>query len=199
MPDSKPEDQNQNIIVSARTGMGSGSAEAHSTASQQQGRVETIDQTTSFQHTIQSTEQNTSVQEDRIKTLVGTLELREEVPEVNISREHLGQVRVRRERRVREETVTIDLVTEVLVIETVSGNPHVRMFDVDLPVGETMEIEIYREDAEIGKKVVKSEEVRIFKEKQVDHLSVPIELAREELVVEKNAIEPNTAPDTRDL
>ncbi|GGJ27746.1 DUF2382 domain-containing protein [Deinococcus roseus] len=163
------------------------------TASQQEGMA----QTGSFHSTLEHTQQTRTadLQQDPDKILVGTLELREEVPEVQILREKLGAISVRRERRVREETITVDLVTEVLVIETTAGTPSVTLLGVELPVGEALELEIYREDAEISKKVVRSEHIKVFKDRVTETISIPTVLAREELVVDEHPAAETTLPD----
>lgn len=184
--DITPSEQEKQIIVSAHPHQTASQEVIEHRTLQEQGHEEhrqrNIDQTMAFQSAL---EQRTFDQDMKQK-LVGTLELREEVPEVHVLREKLGAVSIRRERRVREETVTVDLVTEVLIIETRAGQPNIKFLGVDLPVGETMELEIYREEAEVSKKVVRSEHIEVYKDQVVEQVSIPVELAREELVVDQH-------------
>ncbi|GEM44486.1 DUF2382 domain-containing protein [Deinococcus cellulosilyticus] len=175
--DITPTENEQQIVVSAHPHLTASQESVTETEHHHEHRQRNIDQTVAFQ---------SALEQDLKQKLVGTLELREEVPEVHILREKLGAVTVRRERRVREETVTVDLVTEVLVIETVSGQPSVKFLGVDLPVGQTMELEIYREEADVSKKVVRAEHIEIYKDQVVEQVSIPVELAREELVVDQH-------------
>ncbi len=136
--------------------------------------------------TTQTASVDTSLNSSR--TLVGSLELRMEVPRVEVRREASGQATVRRERRVREETVVVELVSEVLIIETrpsVAGGAGVVLLDgVELPAGETRELVIYREEAAVSKQTILSEEVRVYKQSSSVRQDFPTELAHEELVVE---------------
>ncbi|WP_309572866.1 DUF2382 domain-containing protein [Deinococcus sp.] len=120
---------------------------------------------------------------DSERELLTTLELREEVLKIEKRRELIGQVEVRRERRVRSETVTVELVTEVLILSVKAGSGAVMIDGTALPAGTVHEVELYREEATPGKQVVVTQDVDILKERLVETTSQVVELAYEELVV----------------
>ncbi|WP_295813815.1 DUF2382 domain-containing protein [uncultured Deinococcus sp.] len=117
------------------------------------------------------------------RELVGTLELREERLTISRRRELSGQVEVRRERRVRTETVTIDLVSEVLVLSVKAGAGTVMVDGLPLEPGTVRELELYREEAVPGKEVVVTQDIDLVRERVVQTTTQQIELAYEELVV----------------
>ena len=117
------------------------------------------------------------------RELVGTLELREERLTISRRRELSGQVEVRRERRVRTETVTIDLVSEVLVLSVKAGAGTVMVDGLPLEPGTVRELELYREEAVHGKEVVVTQDIDLVRERVVQTTTQQIELAYEELVV----------------
>jgi stress response protein YsnF len=126
---------------------------------------------------------------------VGLLELREEVLVVEKRRERVASVEVRRERRVREETVRVELVTEVLVITAKKGGPSVLLDGLPLSPGESREVIIYQETADLGKQVLVTQEVVVFKDRHVQESSQPFELAYEEVVVTRTPAIGGTADD----
>ena len=155
----------------------------------------------------QSLESGSSLTSSR--TLVGSLELRMEVPRVEVRREVSGQASVRRERRTRQETVVVELISEVLIIETrpttattgtavtrttattattVAGDGVVAgvvlLDGVELPAGETREVVLYREEALVSKQIIRAEEVRVYKQRSTVRQEFPTALDHEELVVE---------------
>ena len=117
------------------------------------------------------------------RELVGTLELREEQLTITKRREVTGHVDVRRERRVRTETVTIELVTEVLVLSVRAGAGTVMVDGLPLEPGTVRELELYREEAIPGKEVVVTQDIDLVRERVVETTTQQIELAYEELVV----------------
>ena len=117
------------------------------------------------------------------RELVGTLELREEQLTITRRRELTGHVEVRRERRVRTETVTIELVTEVLVLSVRAGAGTVMVDGLPLEPGTVRELELYREEAIPGKEVVVTQDIDLVRERVVETTTQQIELAYEELVV----------------
>lgn len=122
------------------------------------------------------------------RTPIASVELREEVLDVQKVRERIGSVEVRRERRTRQETVQVELVTEVITITTRPGGPSVTVDGAVLAPGEVREVVVYDERAQLGKEVVVSQVADIYKDVQVDRHSESIELAYEELVVDRSGI-----------
>lgn len=102
---------------------------------------------------------------------------------------------VRRERRVREETVRVELVTEVLVITAKECGPSVLHDGLPLSPGESREIIIYQKTADLGKQVMVTQEVVVFKDRHVRESSEPFELAYEEVVVTRISATGGTADD----
>ncbi|MHA0044075.1 DUF2382 domain-containing protein [Deinococcus sp. PEB2-63] len=96
-----------------------------------------------------------------------------------------GHVTVRRERRVRVEHVQIELVEEVLVIETRYGTGRVTVNGVSLKPGAVQEVILSQEQAQVVKQLYVVEDVEITKAAQVVLHTVPVELAYEELVLEQ--------------
>ncbi|WP_295819118.1 DUF2382 domain-containing protein [uncultured Deinococcus sp.] len=123
------------------------------------------------------------------------IELREERLTVEKRRAVYAQATVSRERRVREETVRLELVTEVLVITAHAGAPGVQVDGVALAPGETREIVLYQERALPGKDVVVTQEVTLTTQRDIQVTMTPVELAYEELVV--NHIETKGEDDDR--
>ncbi|MFC3834136.1 DUF2382 domain-containing protein [Deinococcus rufus] len=115
--------------------------------------------------------------------LLGTLELREEQLTITKRREVTGHVDVRRERRVRTETVTVELVTEVLVLRVRAGGGTVMVDGLPLLPGTVRELELFREEAIPGKTVVVTQDIDVFRDRVVETTTRTIDLAYEELVV----------------
>lgn len=111
------------------------------------------------------------------------IELREERLTVDKERTVYAQATLRRERRVREETVRLELVTEVLSITAQPGGPGVRVDGVLLAPGETREVVLYQERAQPGREVVVTQEVSVTTQREIEVTTIPFELAYEELVV----------------
>ncbi|MBZ9711953.1 DUF2382 domain-containing protein [Deinococcus multiflagellatus] len=129
-------------------------------------------------------------EEQRVRrALQGVIELREERAEIQKVREETGRVVVRRERRVREETVRVELVSEVLVVTAQEGSPAVQIGTRTLAPGETYEVLLYDERAVPGKETVVAQEVRLFKDTFVREETVPLQLAYEELVVDEHMVD----------
>jgi uncharacterized protein (TIGR02271 family) len=122
---------------------------------------------------------------------VGRLELLEEVPDVRVTRERTGEVLVRREVVTRTETVELELVTETLVIsraavaaDAARAADAVLIDGQPLAPGEEIRVEIYREDADVRKVAAVHQDVRVMKDRVVEHRRLPVELRREEVRVE---------------
>ncbi|MFC4452198.1 YsnF/AvaK domain-containing protein [Deinococcus sonorensis] len=139
--------------------------------------------------------QPVSVQSDT-RELVGRLELRAERATLDKVRAEAGTVVVRRELRQRQEVLTVELMSEVLVIETKSGGPDVYLDGVLLPAGEPRELLLYTEMAEVTKVPHVVEEVKVYKEWRAVQRSVPVQLGYETLVVDEQllpgAVDPTT-------
>ena len=116
---------------------------------------------------------------------VATLELREERAMWQQERVAAGQVQVRREFQTRTETVSIELLREVLIIETAPGGPAVYVGDQLLQPGEQLEIVLYDEQATLQKVLYVVEEVRMGKRTVTERHEAQIELQREVLVIEE--------------
>ncbi|PNY79521.1 YsnF/AvaK domain-containing protein [Deinococcus koreensis] len=117
-------------------------------------------------------------------TLLGTLELREEMVEVKRERSPRGQVTVRREVQTRQETVTTELRREVLHIEVSAGGPAVYIGDDLLQPGESREVVLYDEQTVVTTEPFVVEEVRIGKRSVLETRQTPVELRYEVLVVD---------------
>jgi len=116
------------------------------------------------------------------------------VPDIQIRREALGSVLVRREVETRTETVEVALITETLVLTRVglegdrqadAVQPTVVVDGQPLEAGGEVRIVIYKEAADVRKVAVVREEVGIHKESVEERQSIELELGREELKVEK--------------
>ena len=119
---------------------------------------------------------------------VGLLELRAERAEVQKIRGVAGEVVVRREVRTRTEMVEVELMTEVLVIETRSGGPTVMVDNVQLEPDAVHEIMLYSEGVEFIKKPFITEEVRIGKRSVTERQQLSVDLAYEELIVDESGV-----------
>lgn len=120
-------------------------------------------------------------------TAMGVLELREERALVEREQVSAGSVSVRRELKVRTETVVVELRREVMVIETRPGGPAVYFGEELLQPGESRELVLYDEQAVITKVPFVTEEVHIGKRSvTVSHQS-SVDLNYEVLVVEQQA------------
>ncbi|UBV45055.1 YsnF/AvaK domain-containing protein (plasmid) [Deinococcus taeanensis] len=116
---------------------------------------------------------------------VGILELREERAVVQTIRELTGTVQVRRERRVSQETVTVNLEREVLVITAAPGDVRVEVNGEALEPAQEYELLVYEERAQISVVPYVSERVEVFKQTRTEVVSQEITLAREVLVVDQ--------------
>ena len=121
---------------------------------------------------------------------MGQLELREERACVTKERVQTGSVTLRREVEVRTETFTVDLTTETLVItsqaQPAGSSANVLVNGSPLEPGRELRIVIHRETAEILKSVVVIEDVAVRLEQRSETQSLPVELSREHLVVDKS-------------
>ncbi|MFC4639059.1 YsnF/AvaK domain-containing protein [Deinococcus hohokamensis] len=113
----------------------------------------------------------------------GVIELRAEQLLVEKQREVAGALTFSREVRHETVQVPVDLITEVLIIEHVQGAQGVLLDGQPLAPGERREVVIYREEAEVAKRVVVSEEVRIGKRTVSETRVFDATLAHEELVI----------------
>lgn len=113
----------------------------------------------------------------------GMIELRAERLVIEKQREVAGALTFSREVRRETVQVPVDLISEVLVIEHVRGAQGVLLDGQLLAPGERREVLIYREEAEVAKCVVVSEEVRIGKRTVSETRVFDATLAHEELVV----------------
>ena len=136
-----------------------------------------------------STTMTDSEREAQDIQLQGVIELHEERLIVEKEREVAGSVAFSRE--VRRETVQIpvELVTEVLVIEhlgvgTGESGQMITLDGTPLAPGERRELLVYREEAQVEKRVVVREQVKISKRQMVETRTFDATLAREELVVD---------------
>ncbi|WP_027482593.1 DUF2382 domain-containing protein [Deinococcus pimensis] len=116
-------------------------------------------------------------------TEVARFELLEERAQVEKRREVASTVRVRREVERRTVTLTAELLTETVFVEVVrgSGVGSVVIDGVPLAEGETREIVTYREEAEVVKRPVIAEEVRLLKRAVTNRETLDVELGREVL------------------
>lgn len=122
--------------------------------------------------------------EDNRGVWQGRLELRAEQAVVEKQRVAAGSVVVRRELRHRTEQLTVELLSEVLVLEARPGAVGVTVDGVPLAPGETREITLSREEAHVEKRVAVTETVDIFKRRREVQRTLPVELAYEELDVQ---------------
>lgn len=122
--------------------------------------------------------------EDHEAVLQGRLELRAEQAVVHKERQAAGSVTVRRELRRREQQLTVELLSEVLVLEARPGEVGVTVDGLPLAPGETREIILYQEEASVEKRVVLTETVDVFKRRRSVQRTLPVELAYEELDVQ---------------
>ncbi|CAM3543693.1 DUF2382 domain-containing protein [Deinococcus saxicola] len=120
--------------------------------------------------------------------LQGVIELREERLIIKKAREVAGSVAFTRE--VRRETVQmpVELVTEVLIIEhlgtgAADGGHMITLDGTPLAPGERREVLVYREEAQVDKRVVVREQVSVSKRQVTETRTFDATLAREELVV----------------
>ncbi|AFZ67261.1 YsnF/AvaK domain-containing protein [Deinococcus peraridilitoris] len=114
---------------------------------------------------------------------VARFELLEERALVEKRREVAGRVQIRRMVERHTETLTVELLTETLVIEVAPGSSGVTIDGEALLEGQTREIVTYREEAVVTKRPVVSEEVRLFKRGVTNEERFNVELGREILRV----------------
>lgn len=114
-------------------------------------------------------------------TEVARYELLAERPVLEKRRELAGRVAVHKEVERRTETVSVELVTERLIIEVKEGDAGVWLDGEQLTAGDVREIVVYREEAELNKRAVVSEEVRLLRRAVVEQKALDIELGREVL------------------
>jgi uncharacterized protein (TIGR02271 family) len=115
------------------------------------------------------------------------LELREEVLRASAEPYLAGRVRIGKRVVEREETLTVPLREEVLVIEHTGGDSSIRVGDRELAPGEALEMVIYKERIIVQKEVERREAVTIRKEKLQRSEQVRSILRREELEVREGA------------
>ena len=118
------------------------------------------------------------------------LELREERASVTKERVQSGTVTIRRELESRTETLSVEVITETLVISTQvqpdGSSASVMVNGQILEAGQEVRIVIHREAAQVEKSVVKTEDVIVRLEKRSKQVSFPVELHRESLVIDKS-------------
>lgn len=116
-------------------------------------------------------------------TEVAHFELLEERAQLEKRRELASTVRVRREVERRTVTLTAELLTETVFIEVVRGvgTGGVVIDGVPLAEGEVREIVTYREEAEVVKRPVVAEEVRLLKRAVTNRETFDVQLGREVL------------------
>ena len=120
------------------------------------------------------------------RQVLNRLVLHEERAQIEIERERLGQVQIRRVVTEREEVVPITLRREVVEITvTEGGNGSVLLNGETLEVGRTYEFEMYEERAEVQKRVYPFQEITIAKRLEAFTQTEQIALRREELDVDK--------------
>ena len=129
----------------------------------------------------------TAAGETRQVTDLGVLELREERAIVEREQVSAGSVSVRRELKVRTETVVIELRRETMVIETLPGSPAVYFGEELLQPGESRELLLYDEQAVISKVPFVSEEVHVGKRSVTETHRSDVDLNYEVLVVEQQS------------
>jgi uncharacterized protein (TIGR02271 family) len=112
------------------------------------------------------------------------LQLLEERLRVNKERYQAGEVRLGKRIVERQETVTVPVREERVIIERTAGSGQVLGTDVDFRDGETIEVEVMRERVEVGKEAVVAEEINVRKEAVEREERVSDTVRREELVVE---------------
>lgn len=120
------------------------------------------------------------------RQVMSRLVLHEERAQIEIERERLGQVQIRRVVTEREEVVPITLRREVVEITvTEGGNGSILLNGETLEVGRTYEFEMYEERAEVQKRVYPFQEITIGKRLESFTQTEQIALRREELDVDK--------------
>ena len=112
------------------------------------------------------------------------LQLLEERLRVNKERYQAGEVRLGKRIVERQETVTVPVREERVIIERTAGSGEVISGDADFRDGETIEVDVMRERVEVGKEAVVAEEVNVRKETVEREERVSDTVRREELVVE---------------
>ncbi len=115
------------------------------------------------------------------------LELRAEALRAAAVPYEAGRVRIGKRVVEREETLTVPLRDEILVIEHVGGEGSVRIGDRELGPGETMELVLYHERAEVQKVVEQREAVSIRKETVQREEQVRASVRHEELEVREGS------------
>ncbi len=141
-----------------------------------------------FNEPLTASELETQAAQLQDRQLQGVIELREERLIIEKAREVAGSVAFTRE--VRRETVQmpVELVTEVLIIEhlgtgAADGGHMITLDGTPLAPGERREVLVYREEAQVEKRVVVREQVSISKRQVTETRTFDATLAREELVV----------------
>ena len=121
-------------------------------------------------------------------TEVARYELLAERPVIDKRRELAGRVAVRKEVERHTETVSVELITERLIIEVKAGDAGVWLDGEQLGEGDTREIVVYREEAAVGKRTVVSEQVRLLRRAVSEQRALDLELGREVLRFEDVAL-----------
>lgn len=112
------------------------------------------------------------------------LVLYEERANVEVIRESVGAVTVRKVVREREEMVPVTLRTECLEIVVREGAGCVRMGDQELQPGQSYEVELTTERASIQKEIVPISEVSFEKRAVQQDVQETVTLRREVLDIE---------------
>lgn len=121
---------------------------------------------------------------DRRETEARTLQLLDERLVVTKVEEQVGAVRLLKRIVEREETFTVPIREEILLIERISGAGQVMLNGIEIPEGEPVEIVLTTERVVIQKEAVAIEEISARVEVVEREEQVRETLRREELVVE---------------
>lgn len=127
--------------------------------------------------------QEQTLSEDAV-THSGRLELREERAIIEKTRRVVGAVTVGRKVVTETVQVPVELRREVIIFQAAPNGSGVTIDGDTLQPGETREVLIYAEEAEIGKRVVVAEEVSIGKQEVVETHQQAVTLSREVLDVD---------------
>jgi len=112
------------------------------------------------------------------------IQLREEQLRVETEREQAGEVRIGKRVTEHEETVTVPVREERVIIERTAGSGQPAEGG-ELREGETIEVPLMKERVEVEKEAVVSEEVNVRKEVTERQERVTDTVRKEELVVDK--------------
>ena len=132
------------------------------------------------ERTLQATEQASGLLAGQTDRLV----LYEERAKVDVVRESLGAVTVRKVVTEREELVPVTLRSECLEIVVQPGAGCVRMGDQELQPGQTYQVELTNERASVHKEIVPISEVSFEKRAVSQDVQQTVTLRREVLDIE---------------